>query len=59
MTTTIAVDEAKAKLKELIHQLVPGEEIITENSQPIAKLVGELPKEGKSRVPGLGRGSVI
>jgi prevent-host-death family protein len=39
---TISIDEAQARLKELIHQLVPGEEvIITENEHPVAKLVGE------------------
>ena len=45
MSATITIDEAQAKLKELIHQLAPGEEvIITENQQPVAKLVGEPPK---------------
>ena len=38
MSATITVEEAQAKLKELIHQLAPGEEVvITENQQPIAK----------------------
>ena len=32
MSATITIDEAQAKLRELIHQLAPGEEvIITEN----------------------------
>ena len=42
MSTTITIEEAQAKLKELIHQLAPGDEvIITENQQPVAKLVNE------------------
>jgi prevent-host-death family protein len=42
---TVTIQEAQAKLPELIHNLTPGEEIvITENNQPVAKLVGELPK---------------
>jgi prevent-host-death family protein len=61
MSTTITIDEAQAKLKELIHQLAPGEEvIITENQQPVAKLVGEQhqPKPGLRPPPGLGKGFI-
>lgn len=37
----ISLEEAQAKLPELIHKLTPGEEvIIMENNQPVAKLVG-------------------
>jgi antitoxin (DNA-binding transcriptional repressor) of toxin-antitoxin stability system len=40
MLATVTVEEAQAKLPELIAQLSPGEEvIITENQQPVAKLV--------------------
>jgi len=40
MSATITIDEAQAKLRELIHRLAPGEEvIITENQEPVAKLV--------------------
>ena len=47
MSATITIDEAQAKLRELIHQLVPGEEvIITENQEPVAKLVSQSPKPG-------------
>jgi len=36
----VSIDEAKAKLSELIHQLKPGDEIIiTEKNQPVARLV--------------------
>ena len=53
MSTTITVDEAQARLKELIGKLAPGEELlITENQQPVAKLVGERLPQGHLRVPG-------
>ena len=60
MSTTITVEEAQAKLKELIHQLAPGDEIvITENHLPVAKLVGEQPqKPGQRPPPGLGKGMI-
>ena len=51
MSATITVEEAQAKLKEIIHQLAPGEEVvITENQQPVAKLVSEQPKRPSRRV---------
>jgi antitoxin (DNA-binding transcriptional repressor) of toxin-antitoxin stability system len=61
MSTIITVDEAQAKLKEIIHHMVPGEEIvITENRQVIAKLVSEPTKLPNQRpAPGLGRGSIV
>jgi prevent-host-death family protein len=53
MSTTITVEEAQAKLKELIHELAPGEEvIITENQQPVAKLVSEATKQRQPRKAG-------
>ena len=59
MSTTVTVDEAQAKLKELIHQLAPGEEvIITENEQPVAKLVSEQPPQRKPREPGNCQGMI-
>lgn len=39
MSTTITIEEAQAKLPELIAHLAPGEDvIITRNSQPVAEL---------------------
>ena len=39
--TTLTLEEAQARLPEVIHRLTPGEEIvITENSQAVAKVVG-------------------
>lgn len=43
---TLTIQEAQAQLPELIHHLSPGEEVvITENDQPIAKLVIAEPKK--------------
>ena len=40
MSTTVTVEEAKARLVELIEQLAPGDEIvITQYDQPLARLV--------------------
>jgi prevent-host-death family protein len=37
---TVTIQEAQAKLPDLIHTLKPGDEVvITENNQPVAKLV--------------------
>jgi prevent-host-death family protein len=61
MSASITIDEAQAKLKDLIHQLAPGEEVvITENQQPVAKLVSEppKPKRGLRLPPGLGKGFI-
>jgi antitoxin (DNA-binding transcriptional repressor) of toxin-antitoxin stability system len=45
MSPTVTIDEAQAKLKDLVHELAPGEEVvITENQQPMTKLVGEQSK---------------
>jgi antitoxin (DNA-binding transcriptional repressor) of toxin-antitoxin stability system len=59
--TSVTIEEAQAKLPEIIHQLVPGEVlVITENQQPVAKLVSEqmrtvkLPRPG----PGLCKGMI-
>jgi antitoxin (DNA-binding transcriptional repressor) of toxin-antitoxin stability system len=58
--TTVTIEEAQAKLPEIIHQLSPGEEVvITENQQPIAKLVSERsPKLRLRPPPGLGKGMI-
>ncbi|HEV3143302.1 MAG TPA: DUF2281 domain-containing protein [Gemmataceae bacterium] len=41
MAAIVSVDEAQVTLKELIRNLTPGEEIvITDNQQPVAKLIG-------------------
>ena len=53
--TTVTIEEAQAKLTEIIHQLSPGEElVITENQQPVAKLTGEQPRAARPARPGPG-----
>jgi antitoxin (DNA-binding transcriptional repressor) of toxin-antitoxin stability system len=57
----ITIEEAQAKLPDLIHNLTPGDEVvITEYNQPVAKLVSELPKPkaGLRPPPGLGKGFI-
>ena len=58
MSTMITIDEAEVRLRDLIHQLTPGEEIvITENQRPVARLVSEPhPGHGLRPPPGLGKG---
>lgn len=59
--TSVTIQEAQAKLPDLIHGLMPGNEVlITENNQPVAKLVSELPnaKPGLRPPPGLGKGYI-
>ena len=58
---TVTIQEAQAKLPDLIHNLSPGDEVvITENNQPVAKLVSEKPKAkpGLRPPPGLGKGLI-
>jgi prevent-host-death family protein len=54
---TVTIEEAQAKLSDLIHQLTPGEEVvITENNQPVAKLVvspGEKSRPQPGRCKGM------
>jgi antitoxin (DNA-binding transcriptional repressor) of toxin-antitoxin stability system len=59
---SVTIQEAQASLPDLIHRLTPGEEVvITENDQPVAKLVAtrrqELPR--KPRQFGTLRGTVL
>ena len=50
--TTVTIEEAQANLKELIHRMTPGDElIITENQQTIAKVVTQTSSESKLRPP--------
>jgi antitoxin (DNA-binding transcriptional repressor) of toxin-antitoxin stability system len=57
---TITLEEAQAKLRELIHQLPPGEElVITENDRPVATLTTTQPEVPRERRLGTQRGSVL
>ena len=61
MRTTMALEDIKVTLPELLDSLTPGDEVIlTRNHQPVAKLVSEapspthMPRPG----PGLGKGMI-
>ena len=60
MSTIMTIEEAQARLPELITNLAPGQEvIITQNDQPVAKLVGERPAVRQPRQPGSAKGKLI
>jgi len=60
MSASISVEETQAKLPDLIQQLAPGKEIvITQNQQPVAKLVSERLSEHQLRVPGNCQGMIV
>jgi len=60
MSATLTVEEAQARLKEVIGKLAPGEEVvITDNQQPVAKLVGERWARPPRPAPGAGKGSIL
>ena len=60
--TTIALEQTQTTLAELIHRLMPGEEvIIIENDRAVAKLIVMPPTREPRKVPQLGtlRGTVL
>ena len=58
--STITIEEAQARLGEVIHRLTPGEEVvITENDRPVAKLVATPVNPRKVPKLGTQRGSVL
>lgn len=60
MPANITVEEAQVRLKELIEELSPGEEIVlTANLRPVARLVGENSARPSRPAPGLGKGSIL
>ncbi len=56
---TLTIEEAQAKLSELIHDLKPGDEVfITDNDRPVARLVPAQQREQTPRRSGTLRGTV-
>jgi antitoxin (DNA-binding transcriptional repressor) of toxin-antitoxin stability system len=50
LMNTMTIEEAQAKLPEIIDKLALGEEVlITRNDQPVAKLVGQVQTLRKPR----------
>ena len=59
MTTTLALEDIKESLTELIDRLTPGDEIVlTRGHKPVAKLVGEKSAERRPRQPGICKGMI-
>jgi antitoxin (DNA-binding transcriptional repressor) of toxin-antitoxin stability system len=58
---TVTIQEAQARLPDLIHRLTPGEEVvITENDQPVARIVPPTPTPPtKPRRLGTMKGTVL
>ena len=57
---TVTLEEAQAKLPELIDQLAPGEElVITRDSQPVAKLVSQQWSARQPRRAGSAKGKLV
>jgi len=60
MVETVTVEEAQANLADLIAKLAPGDEVvITQNEQPVAKLVGERATSRQPRKPGSAKGKLF
>jgi prevent-host-death family protein len=56
---TVTIQEAQAKLPDLIRKLLPGDElVITDNNQPVAKLVSQKPPARQRPGPGLCKGMI-
>lgn len=57
--TTITLQEAQAKLADLVHNLQPGEELlITEGNYPLARIIGHKVSKTKRPGPGLCKGMI-
>lgn len=57
--STVSIQEAERRLTELIRQLKPGDEVvITDNDQPVAKLVGESSVARQPRQRGSAKGQL-
>ena len=57
---TVTLEEAQARLPEIIDDLGSGEELlITRNEHPVAKLVGQQRPIRKPRRPGSAKGTLV
>jgi antitoxin (DNA-binding transcriptional repressor) of toxin-antitoxin stability system len=58
--TTVSIEEAQARLPELIDHLNPGEElVILRDQRPVAKLVGEAASSRRPREPGSAKDQIL
>ena len=59
MQTTMALEDIKVTLPELLDRLTPGDEVIlTRNQKPVAKLVSEAARPRQPRAPGNCQGMI-
>jgi len=57
---TVTIEEAQAKLPELIAGMQPGEVlVIVRNEQPVATLTSQSEKPYRDRVPGSDEGAIL
>ena len=57
---TVTIEEAQARLTEIINKLAAGEEVlITRNDQPVARLVCQVQPSRKPRQPCTCRGMLV
>ena len=60
MSAVISIEEAQAHLAELIAGLQPGEElVITQNEQPVARLIAQGRETRQPRKPGSAKGKLV
>ena len=58
--TTVSIQEAEGHLSKLIHQLKPGDEVvITENNQPVARLIAQASPTRKPRQRESAKGKLV
>jgi prevent-host-death family protein len=58
--STVTLEDAQARLRELIDKLAPGEEItITRDDKPVARLVAQPPAAAGPRPSGTLKGTVL
>ena len=59
MSATVTLEEAQARLSDIVHKLGKGEEIaILEGQEVVARIVGERPPARKPREPGNCKGMI-
>ena len=59
MIMSVSLDEAQARLPELVKQLGSGDEVlITEGDETVARLVSQGRGTGRTRTPGSARGKL-
>jgi antitoxin (DNA-binding transcriptional repressor) of toxin-antitoxin stability system len=60
MSTTVSLEEASARLAELIDLLAPGDEIIIARaSAPVARLIAQQPPLRQPRQPGTLKDAIL